>query len=54
MPTDKNVQWLEDLAKLLREEIVKLEAEVTRLQSRIIMIEDFVTKIEANVQDLKK
>ena len=54
MPTDKNIQWLEDLAKLLREEIIKLDAEITRLQSRIIMIEDFVTKIRANINDLKK
>lgn len=54
MPTDKNIQWLEDLADLLREEKHKLNSQIAVQEGRIILIDDFISKLEANIKDLQK
>lgn len=54
MQMDKNIQWLQDLADLLREEKHKLKAHIAAEEGRIIIIDDFIAKLEANIKDLQK
>lgn len=54
MQMNKNIEWLEDLADLLREEKHKLKAQIAVQEGRIIIIDDFITKLEANIKDLQK
>ena len=51
---NKSVQWLEELADLLREERHRLKSQIATLQGRIIIMDDFIAKLEANIKDLQK
>lgn len=53
MSTKENIKWLEELADLLRKEKVKLESQMEVMKGRIIIIDDFIQKLEANIKNLQ-
>lgn len=52
MSMKENIKWLEELADLLRKEKVKLESQIEVMQGGIIIIDDFVQKLETNIKNL--